>query len=172
MKLMMSGFDVVLTDETSSSDFVVQFDGPQGTPYEEGRWSVRVTLPMEYPFKSPSLGFQNKILHPNVDERSGSICLDVINQTWSPMYDLVNIFSVFLPQLLTYGNPTDPLNGEAAALMIRDPAAYDAKVRAHVKANAACGSSVVETVSADTNSDDDADNGFGSDISELSDMSD
>jgi len=29
--------------------------------------------------------------------RSGSVCLDVINQTWSPMYDLVNIFEIFLP---------------------------------------------------------------------------
>jgi ubiquitin-conjugating enzyme E2 H len=61
--------------------------------------------------------------------RSGSVCLDVINQTWSPMYDMINIFEVFLPQLLRYPNPTDPLNGEAAALMMREPKAYDAKVK-------------------------------------------
>jgi len=61
--------------------------------------------------------------------RSGSVCLDVINQTWSPMYDMVNIFEVFLPQLLRYPNPTDPLNGEAAALMMRDPKGYDRKVQ-------------------------------------------
>lgn len=61
--------------------------------------------------------------------RSGSVCLDVINQTWSPMYEMVNIFDLFLPQLLRYPNPTDPLNGEAAALMMREPKSYDAKVK-------------------------------------------
>lgn len=45
------------------------------------------------------------------------------------MYDMINIFEVFLPQLLRYPNPTDPLNGEAAALMMRDQKGYDAKVK-------------------------------------------
>lgn len=45
------------------------------------------------------------------------------------MYDMINIFEVFLPQLLRYPNPTDPLNGEAAALMMREPKSYDAKVK-------------------------------------------
>jgi ubiquitin-conjugating enzyme E2 H len=45
------------------------------------------------------------------------------------MYDMVNIFEVFLPQLLRYPNPTDPLNGEAAALMMREPKGYEAKVK-------------------------------------------
>lgn len=57
------------------------------------------------------------------------MCLDVINQTWSPMFDLVNVFEVFLPQLLRYPNPSDPLNGEAAALMMRDPRAYETRVK-------------------------------------------
>lgn len=47
----------------------------------------------------------------------------------SPPPDLVNVFESFLPQLLLYPNPSDPLNGEAAALLMRDPRAYEAKVR-------------------------------------------
>ncbi len=43
--------------------------------------------------------------------------------------DLVNVFEVFLPQLLLYPNPTDPLNGEAAALLMREPETYKKKVR-------------------------------------------
>ncbi|TIA17101.1 hypothetical protein D6C83_08273 [Aureobasidium pullulans] len=45
---------------------------------------------------------------------------------------MVNIFEVFLPQLLRYPNPTDPLNGEAAALMMREPKSYEAKVKEYV----------------------------------------
>lgn len=78
-------------------------------------------------------GKQLKILIRSFCHRSGSVCLDVINQTWSPMYDMLNIFEVFLPQLLRYPNPSDPLNGEAAALMMREPKAYEAKVKGGLK---------------------------------------
>lgn len=45
------------------------------------------------------------------------------------MFDLINVFEVFLPQLLLYPNPTDPLNGDAAALLMREPQSYNARVR-------------------------------------------
>ena len=44
------------------------------------------------------------------------------------MYELKNVFDVFLPQLLLYPNPTDPLNGEAANLMMTDKEKYDETV--------------------------------------------
>lgn len=42
---------------------------------------------------------------------------------------MINIFEVFLPQLLRYPNPSDPLNGEAAAMLMREPKSYEAKVK-------------------------------------------
>ncbi|OEL16500.1 Ubiquitin-conjugating enzyme E2 5 [Dichanthelium oligosanthes] len=162
MKLMMSDYKVEMVND-GMQEFFVEFKGPTESIYQGGVWKVRVELPDAYPYKSPSIGFINKIYHPNVDEMSGSVCLDVINQTWSPMFgeivpsisvqlraltsysssynlsflfslhflfaDLVNVFEVFLPQLLLYPNPSDPLNGEAAALMMRDRPAYEQKVK-------------------------------------------
>ncbi|KAF2291131.1 hypothetical protein GH714_020291 [Hevea brasiliensis] len=125
---MMSDYKVEMIND-GMQDFYVHFHGPNDSPYHGGVWRIRVELPDAYPYKSPSIGFVNKIYHPNVDEMSGSVCLDVINQTWSPMFDLVNVFEVFLPQLLLYPNPSDPLNGEAAALMMRDRSAYEQKVK-------------------------------------------
>jgi ubiquitin-conjugating enzyme E2 H len=133
MRLMMSGkFEVTLQDENNTSEFEVLIEGPKDSNYEGGYWQVRVILPENYPYKSPSIGFKNRIFHPNIDETSGSVCLDVINQTWSPMYDLINIFEIFLPQLLLYPNPTDPLNPEAAQLSIKYEDKYKQKVKQYI----------------------------------------
>jgi ubiquitin-conjugating enzyme E2 H len=44
------------------------------------------------------------------------------------MYDLINIFDIFLPQLLLYPNPADPLNAEAAALNMKNPEKFKERV--------------------------------------------
>jgi ubiquitin-conjugating enzyme E2 H len=104
---MMSDHEVSMAGD-SVSEFFVKFKGPKDSksafpfrnsnvpflgPYEGGVWKIRVELPPTYPYKSPSIGFINKIYHPNVDFASGSVCLDVINQTWSPMFGIDIFFS-------------------------------------------------------------------------------
>jgi len=128
----MHGYEVDL-NEGSTQDFYVNFIGPKETLYETAVYRVHVQLPEQYPFASPSIGFEpHTMFHPNVDERSGSVCLDVINQTWTPLYSLINIFDVFLPQLLTYPNPADPLNADAASLYVKDHKRYEEKVKSYV----------------------------------------
>lgn len=104
-------------------------EGPVDTPYEGQTLKVNIALPLEYPFRSPSVGFVGKVYHPNVDYNSGTICLNVLNQEWTPVYNLVSIVETLLPQLLTYPNPDDPLNEEAARLFIDNMEEYKKKCK-------------------------------------------
>ena len=76
---------------------------------------------------------------------SGSICLDVINQSWTPIYELIHIFDTFLPQLLSYLNPKEPLNIEAANLLNLNKEEYEKNVRFFVKKHAKSQNKPTET---------------------------
>lgn len=58
-----------------------------------------------------------------------SDCVPSIKVLLFVLADLMNVFESFLPQLLLYPNPSDPFNGEAASLLMRDRAAYEQKVK-------------------------------------------
>lgn len=127
----MSDHDVELVED-KMQEFHIKFHGPKDTPYEKGVWRLHVELPDNYPYKSPSIGFVNKIFHPNIDAASGSICLDVINSTWSPLYDLLNIVEWMIPGLLKEPNGSDPLNNEAATLQLKDKDMYEQKINEYI----------------------------------------
>lgn len=127
-KLMMSDFNVELIND-QINEFNVVFHGPKDSLYEGGVWKIHVQLPDTYPYKRPKFQFMNKIFHPNINENTGSICLDVIRESWSPMYDLINVFEVFIPQLLLYPNPSHGFNSDAIYLMMSDKQQYEQKVK-------------------------------------------
>ena len=123
-------------DLTDLHTFIVNMIGPKDSPYEGFEYDIRFTITDQFPFKSPSVGFVQRMLHPNVDEGSGSICLDSLNKAWSPAFSLLNIVQTQLPYLLQYPNPNDPFNREAAALLARDPDGFKRTVQSHCSRHA------------------------------------
>jgi ubiquitin-conjugating enzyme E2 H len=123
-------------DEYKLDSFVTILKGPVDCPYSGSSWQLRFTIPDGFPFSSPSVGFVQRIFHPNVDEESGTICLDALNKAWSPSFTIRHIVETVLPYLLSYPNPDDPLNRDAAHLMKTNKEAFDARVRAHCQTHA------------------------------------
>jgi len=127
--LESSGYLYNYNDENDKTNSVIcLLKGPSDTVYANGSWKISITLPSEYPFKSPSVGFIDRIFHPNVDLKSGSVCLNALNSEWTPVYKLTDIMETLLPQLLTYPNADDPLNTTAAHLWKTDKDAFSEKV--------------------------------------------
>ncbi|CAK0830018.1 unnamed protein product, partial [Prorocentrum cordatum] len=102
-------------------EWVAELHGPSETPYAGGVFYLSMSFPEEYPMRPPTVLFLTRCFHPNVDEQSGSICLNILKQEWSP---LLTVFSTLLSisALLAEPEPEDPLNKEAAHLILADPA--------------------------------------------------
>ena len=99
-ELTKNGF--LVEEDGIKNTYIVRLEGPKDTLYEDGIWFLRIYIPDTYPFKSPSIGFANKIFHPNIEEASGSICLDALNQEWTPLFDLLIIVNIFYLSFFIY----------------------------------------------------------------------
>ena len=84
----------------------------------------------EYPNKPPTVKFLTKLFHPNV-YTNGAICLDILQNQWSPIYDVAAILTS-IQSLLTDPNPNSPANVEAAKLYQENRREYEKKVEAMV----------------------------------------
>jgi hypothetical protein len=64
---------------------------------------------------------------PNI-YADGSICLDILQNQWSPIYDISAILTS-IQSLLSDPNPASPANSEAARLYQENRREYDRKVK-------------------------------------------
>nr|GEW71980.1 ubiquitin-conjugating enzyme E2 2 [Tanacetum cinerariifolium] len=98
-----------------------------------GEWKVLGTFKLtlqfseDYPNKPPTVRFISRMFHPNI-YADGSICLDILQNQWSPIYDVAAILTS-IQSLLCDPNPNSPANSEAARLFSENKREYNRKVR-------------------------------------------
>lgn len=105
--------------------------GPVGTPFEDGTFKLLIEFSEEYPNKPPTVRFVSKMFHPNV-YADGSICLDILQNRWSPTYDVSSILTS-IQSLLDEPNPNSPANSQAAQLYQENKREYEKRVTAIVE---------------------------------------
>lgn len=128
--------------------------GPHDTPFEDGTFKLTIEFTEEYPNKPPTVRFVSKMFHPNV-YADGGICLDILQNRWSPTYDvsailtsiqviklhskkisfkiLIKQMSIFFQSLLSDPNPNSPANSMAAQLYKENRREYEKRVKACVE---------------------------------------
>jgi hypothetical protein len=133
------------------SELSAIIEGPPETPYEGGTFKVYITIPNDYPFAPPKVRFDPGFFHPNVDYKTGGICVSIllteeqmvaqgtsnakmVSASWSPAYSiekvLLSLQSMFMDPTLAHG-----LNPEAASLFERDPTEFEKKVKKSIEDN-------------------------------------
>jgi ubiquitin-protein ligase len=140
--VQLKGFD---KDNKSIDHLAVTLVGPKGTAYQGGLFKMEIKFPADYPQQPPFVRLHTPIWHPNFwpkpSEYAGqrNICLALVDPSlvgqkggWSPSKTIVTVIQAITAMLNTKGsyiNPTDVFNKKAAEEMMKDPKAFDEKVK-------------------------------------------
>lgn len=128
---------IMLDDEPVAGSSIMHWHaamfGPEDTLWEDLVAKLHLEFTEEYPNKPPVVKFLTPMFHPNI-YMDGSICLDILQNQWSPMYDISAVLSS-IQSLLCDPNPASPANPEAAKLFEKNLPEYERKVRECVEAS-------------------------------------
>ncbi|CAK0860543.1 unnamed protein product [Prorocentrum cordatum] len=94
--------------------------GPKDSPFEGGKFELRLQCSVNYPMSPPSEGrawFVTKVFHPNVSYPAGEICLDILKSQWSPAWTLQYVCRAIA--MMSDPNADSPLNCDAGNLVRR-----------------------------------------------------
>lgn len=116
MLLMMSADKGIsaFPDGENIFRWIGTISGPEETFYSGHKYRLQLEFPNSYPYAAPAVKFLTPCFHPNIDS-SGAICLDILKEKWSALYDVRTIL-ISIQSLLSEPNNESPLNVTAAQL--------------------------------------------------------
>ncbi|CAI6246291.1 unnamed protein product [Periconia digitata] len=120
--------------------------GPIGTPYANGVWRLHLAIPPTYPTAPPTATFRTPLWHPNIDEKSGAVCVETLKRDWSSSLKLRDVL-VTISCLLIQPNPASALNEDAGKLASEDWNSFCRRAALMTKIHAAVPSNLLEEVS-------------------------
>ena len=100
---------------------------------EGGTFKLLIEFTEDYPNKPPTVTFISKMFHPNI-YADGKICLDILQNQWSPIYDVAAILTS-IQSLLSDPNPASPANAEASQMYEGDRREYNKRVQQVVESS-------------------------------------
>lgn len=107
-----------LDTEFENTEFLrFEIKGPDSTPYSNGSFEIKIVFSDSFPQAPPKAYFKTPIFHPNVQEKSGEICISSLKKDWKPKNPSLKNILLCIFSLLHYPNPQSALNAEAASLL-------------------------------------------------------
>ncbi|XP_018644848.1 ubiquitin-conjugating enzyme e2S, putative [Schistosoma mansoni] len=123
----IEGIQLIL-NEQDMTEVQVVFDGPVGTPYDGGKFRLKMLIPLQYPIEPPKAYFCTKIFHPNIAPNTGEVCVNTLKKDWKSNLGLRHIL-LTIRCLLIEPNPESALNEEAGKLLLEDYSEFVAEAR-------------------------------------------
>eukprot|EP01121_Diplochlamys_sp_Union-15-3_P019165 TRINITY_DN715_c0_g1_i1.p1 TRINITY_DN715_c0_g1~~TRINITY_DN715_c0_g1_i1.p1 ORF type:complete len:236 (+),score=59.02 TRINITY_DN715_c0_g1_i1:83-790(+) len=120
------GVEPKFPDENNIMNFNV-FVTPTDGLYKGATFEFNLIVPTSYPYDPPKAVCKTLVYHPNIDFQ-GAVCLNILRADWKPVLTLGSVF-FGLMTLFLEPNPDDPLNKEAAELMINKRSEFEANVK-------------------------------------------
>jgi len=122
----LPGTEVDLPDPNNIMKLKVKVTPTDGL-YQGATFSFDLDIPSNYPYEPPKATCTTLVYHPNID-LEGHVCLNILRADWMPVLSLGSV--IFgLMTLFLEPNPDDPLNKDAAQLMIERPRDFERNVK-------------------------------------------
>ena len=134
-------------DDDRVSEVNVSVLGPAATPYDGGRFQLRLVLGPDFPQEPPRAFFLTKIFHPNVAAKDGAVCVNTLKRDWDEATPLAHILQA-IRCLLIVPFPESSLNDEAGKLLLESYDDYAERARVWTRVHARAPASSDRTAAA------------------------